>query len=196
MSFHASKFPNDLCSKLLTENFYVDNFFYSSNDREELEYVYKEACVRMNEASFFLRSWNSNLRELNFKISADGRLADHGCPEEKVLGYRYNLENDTMSVSKVDCDIRANTKRLILSAIFSVFDPVGLVFLPLIVSGKILMCYIWSLNTKVDWDTVLSAEVIDEWKRVVASLNAAYKMSFKRMVLTKDNEYGVHIFLW
>ena len=193
MRFHASKFPNDLCSKLLTENFYVDNFFYSSNDCEELEYVYKEACVRMNEASFFLRSWNSNLPELNFKIAADGRLAEHGCSEEKVLGYRYNLEMDTMSVSKVDCDIGANTKRSILSAISSVFDPIGLV-LPITVSGKILMRYIWSLSPKVDWDTVLNAEVINEWKRVAVSLNDAYKIPFKRMVLSKDNEYGVHIF--
>ena len=56
------------------------------------------------------------------------------------------------------------------------------------------MRYIWSLSPKVDWDTVLNAEVINEWKRVAVSLNDAYKIPFKRMVLSKDNEYGVHIY--
>ena len=193
LKHHASKFPDDLCSRLLASNFYVDNLLYSSNDPLELEYVYKEACVRMDEASFNLRSWNSNLPLLNSIFETDGRLATHGCPEEKVLGYRYNLQNDSLSVAKVEINSSAVSKRQILSAIASVFDPLGLV-VPITLSGKILMRHIWGLSPKVGWDTVLDSDIINEWKKIASNLNKISELSFKRMVLSKDQEYGLHVF--
>jgi len=53
------------------------------------------------------------------------------------------------------------TKRVILSEIASVFDPLGLIS-PVIIKFKIIMQQLWQLNTS--WDAVLPSNIEKEWK--------------------------------
>ena len=70
-------------------------------------------------------------------MSHDKRLVEHTSPEDKVLGYRYNINCDTLSVAPCEINPEADTKRKVLSQTSKVFDPLNLV-LPVTIRGRIL----------------------------------------------------------
>ena len=50
----------------------------------------------MGKGGFELRSWVSNNQSINKLIKQEGRLSDHGESMERVLGYGYNKEKDSL----------------------------------------------------------------------------------------------------
>ena len=69
------------------------------------------------------RSWNSNNTELHQLMANDNALVTHNSPDEKVLGYRYSIQEDTLVFANYELDAICNTKRSILSPISNVFEP-------------------------------------------------------------------------
>ena len=57
----------------------------------------------------------------------DNRLVEHTCEEDKILGYRYNVNNDSSSVPSRKTDSEADTRRKVLSQNSKIFDPLNLV---------------------------------------------------------------------
>ena len=41
----------------------------------------------------------------------DGKYIEHGCTLDKVLGYKYDAAADSLTLSPVNLDANANTKR-------------------------------------------------------------------------------------
>ena len=113
MKYHVKSYPKDKFSEILGNNFYVDNLIVTGNDMKEMKDLYKNCYERMLEGGFILRSWNSNLDELGNLMKAEGGLVDYNCPDEKVLGYRYNIKKDSLSLAPFSLD-GANTKRQVL----------------------------------------------------------------------------------
>ena len=58
-------------------------------------------------------------------MAAGDRLMGHKCEEDKVLGCRYNVNKDSLSLAPCNIDSEASTKRRILSQSFKVFDPLN-----------------------------------------------------------------------
>ena len=191
MQHHANTFPDDKISQILSNNFYVDNLIVTGNDLSDLQNTYQEAYDRMRAGGFILRSWNSNSYELRDKMAHDGRLVEHTCEEEKVLGYRYNFKEDTLSIAPCKIDSLANTKRKVLSQTSKLFDPISFA-LPITIKGKILMRKIWKLD--VGWDEVLPQDICNEMKKISKDLELVSKISFPRQALNVNNTYGLHIF--
>lgn len=158
IKYHLRKYPDDLCNYFLSNGLYVDNLFMSSNSSEELEKLYRTAYERMTEGGFLLRSWSTNCPELQAKFEKDGissELTDSGM--EKILGYKYDLNNDNLSVSNHDFSIQGKlTKRSVLSKLAKCFDPLGFVN-PVTVRGKMLMRDMWKAG--LGWDDEISAEM-------------------------------------
>ena len=127
MRYHTDTFPDDKCKEILANNFYVDNLLMRGNDLDEMHKLYELAFERMKNGGFMLRSWNSNSGVLRAQMAADGRLVGHTCEEEKMSGYRYNVNNDLLSIAPCTIDSEANTKRKILSQTSKVYDPLNLV---------------------------------------------------------------------
>ena len=75
----------------------------------------------------------------------DGKLVEHSCEFDKVLGYKYSPSQDIMTISHVNLDDKANSKRKILSESSKVFDPLGLSS-PVTVRGKTLISCLWEKN--------------------------------------------------
>ena len=61
IKYHAEKFPDDECSRILRNNFYVDNLIVTGNSEDELKGLYKESNLRMSEGGFELRSRHGTL---------------------------------------------------------------------------------------------------------------------------------------
>ncbi|XP_076039460.1 uncharacterized protein LOC143024532 [Oratosquilla oratoria] len=137
MKKHASKFPLDKCTDILSSQFYVDNLIFTGNNFKEMTDLYRLCYERMSLGGFILRSWNSNSLELRQLIEKDGKLVEHSNETEKILGYRFNPNMDEMQLAPVEFH-SVSTKRQLLSETSSLFDPLGLV-LPISIKGKLLM---------------------------------------------------------
>ena len=103
----------------------------------------------MKLAGFDMRSWNSNNLQFVNLCQKDGVSAEHGSNIEKVLGYKFDLDNDSMSLNEYKISEHASTKRQILSEISKIYDPLSL-FSPVTVKARCLMQEIWLKGTA--WD--------------------------------------------
>ena len=191
MKHHVESFPDDKCKAILGNNFYVDNLLITGNDFEEMKSIYNLSYDRMKEGGFILRSWNSNSDKLRNQMSSDERLIEHQCEEDKVLGYRYNVNDDSLSLAPSKINSEADTKRKVLSQISKVFDPLNLV-LPVTIRGRILMRKIWKLE--VGWDDALPNEICTEMKSISKDFEMLSELKFPRQALNEQNKYGLHIF--
>ena len=95
---------------MIRSNFFVDNLVKTSNSAEELTWLYKECSRRMDEAHFELRACNSNNKDLKEEMISDNRYVTHGCSLDKMLGYKYSPDSDTMRISDVKVNDKVNTK--------------------------------------------------------------------------------------
>ena len=62
-------------------------------------------------------------------MTEDQNFVEHGCELEKVLGYKYSTQNDTVQISNTQIDPKVNSKRGVLSQVAKVFDPISLAIL-------------------------------------------------------------------
>ena len=130
---------------------------------------------------------------------------------QKILGLRWNPEEDVFTFDihlnfspkvrnlrtgpDVDRDfLQSNdsivlTKRMILSQINSIYDPLGLVS-PFTVRAKILMRKLWSGGCKtLGWDDPVPQDNVKEWIKFFRDLFEINYISFKRC-LKPSNSVG------
>ena len=96
----------------------------------------------------------------------------------KVLGLMWNNVNDTMSFSpKLIPNTTPVTKRIVLSEISKIFDPLG-ILVPVTVRARIYMQKLWKQNCQ--WDEILNNQLTADWNLLVGDLNACQTMEFDR----------------
>ena len=189
---HASKYPPDLCSKILQEYLYIDNLVYTASTSEEIREVYKTTTQRLAEGGFDLRSWNTNEPEVRAEMQADGKAVSHDCSEERVLGYLYNFLSDSIRLCDFSLDENVRSKRSLLSQISKVFDPLSL-YLPVTIRGRLLMRKTWGMG--LSWDEELGEDILKSWHALSSDLNALKDISFPRTSFCSSEEnLSVHVF--
>ncbi|UYV60592.1 hypothetical protein LAZ67_1001615 [Cordylochernes scorpioides] len=132
--------------------FYMDNCITSLETKQEVQEFQKAAIEIMDRAKMDLREWEYSLEENPEK----GTCA-------KILGVVWNKMEDSLK-----CELPDNlslqpklTKRLVLSMVQRIFDPLGFcapVFLP----PKLLLQRSWGL--KLGWDTPLPESMAQEFR--------------------------------
>ena len=193
----ADRYPDDECSRMIKSSFFVDNLVYTDNDINLLTKLYKTSVARLADNGFELRSCNTNDDTLRSLMKGDGKLIEHTCEFDKVLGYRYSSTRDVMKLSEVKLNPFANTKRMILSESSKVFDPLSLAS-PVTVSGKTLVSTIWSQHSpsssKDHWDEVVSEEIVREWTSLSQDLEKLSSVEFPRYSLSEDIMGDLYVF--
>jgi len=98
------------------------------------------------------------------------------------------------------------TKRSLLSALNSIFDPLGFLD-PVLVKGKIFLQQLWLV--KADWDSPLSVEIKQKWYQYWSDLNALKTLEIPRKAVAcagvrtefhgfcdaSENAYGACIYV-
>ena len=171
----------------LKGSFFVDDLVTSCRYSEEAFLLYEKARAWMQEGGFKLRKWKTNVKELYAKVCEsenehpgkevtahnDPKKDELGLPvsENKVLGLAWDsMENSLQfNFDKIIEDKHkiVPTKRVILSNLASLFDPLGLIS-PLAVPVKVLfqdLCL-----TKLDWDDQLLPDKLSRWEEWIQSL--------------------------
>ena len=128
---------NHVDGKPFVSKFYVDNYQNTYDDESQLvkdKFVLENV---MNEAFMPLQAWASNSVEFNRVFASESESI------QNVLGLGWDVRSDTLHVTRGDkipgdLDSWQPTKRLFLSALSSVFDPLGLLN-PTLIKGKIFL---------------------------------------------------------
>ena len=168
----------------LKRSFFVDDLVTSCRNSEEAYLLYEKAKMRMLEGGFKLRKWKTNVDKLSQKIcdkesggesdERDQMKTEPNSPPDnitKVLGLTWDKEADSLQFKfdklVEDSNMIVPTKRVILSTLATLFDPLGLIS-PLVVPAKVLfqdLCL-----SKLDWDEPLPPNELSRWEEWIKSL--------------------------
>lgn len=139
-------------AKVLND-FYVDDLVTGANILQEASILKKEAIKLLQKGKFVLTKWSSNdpsLQDDQSQLSANQRefilSSDKEC-ETRTLGIVWNYNSDEFKFSNITYlgSLKISTKRIILSKIALIFDPLGLLG-PTTLVAKTIMQDLWRLK--------------------------------------------------
>ncbi|XP_065088063.1 uncharacterized protein LOC135709605 [Ochlerotatus camptorhynchus] len=175
---HQGQF-SDAVEKAI-KGIYVDDLLTGADSADEAKQLRQELSIIFSAGGFHLRKWASNSNEaLEGVPEADLEMK---IPIElnepntiKALGIHWQPCSDEFLFNVQPPKILQPTKRIILSNIASLFDPLGLLA-PIIIKAKLLMQHLWEL-TGLDWDVIPPGELTNIWQVFVQGL--AFLNSFQ-----------------
>ncbi|XP_055542601.1 uncharacterized protein LOC129728208 [Wyeomyia smithii] len=168
---------------------YVDDILTGASSEAEAKNLRLQLTEIFAAGGFHLRKWASNSAEvlegvpdadLEVKIPIDGN------PNStiKALGMQWQPCSDEFHFSYQPTEILQSTKRIILSQIASLFDPLGLLS-PIIVKAKLVMQRMWEL--KVAWDATPPGELTKGWLVLVQKFSLLNSFQIPRRVIDMRN---------
>lgn len=135
------------------------------------------------KGQFHLRKWRSNndrvLADLSKDNETDNLLKIEKKGSLKTLGLHWDARSDTLQYSVTIEETSKITKRIVLSKIAQIFDPLGLLG-PVITNAKCMMQLLW--QSKSGWDEPLTLELQDTWRRYYDSLSKINEIRIPRNV--------------
>ncbi|XP_034195324.2 uncharacterized protein LOC117611487 [Osmia lignaria lignaria] len=175
-----------LAAPILNEHLYVDDALFGADDRVLARQTRQQVTDALRRGGFHLRKWSSNCPQLLTEIShADHELASSRLFQDaeglKMLGIRWLPKSDEFQFQfKFDSASTANpTKRVVLSNIARIFDPLGWIS-PVVIVAKIFMQRLWL--AKLDWDESLPCELTNQWREYSAELKDLPKVTLPRWI--------------
>ena len=153
----------------LRKALYVDDLLTGGTSVEEVQEIKQGAIEIMQDATFQLHKWNSNLQELeddkplqNIEEQTYAKEQLNVKHEEtKMLGLKWDKQQDTLAVV-IPTEESAPTKRGILGKLARIYDPLGTIS-PLTLIGK--QIYRKVCEKGVPWDTTLTGELLQRWRK-------------------------------
>ncbi|XP_046748844.1 uncharacterized protein LOC124412770 [Diprion similis] len=147
----------------------------------------RESDELLQKGQFQLRKWRASDRRILENISkereADSLLTIDKEGPLKTLLLLWDSNSDSMQYSvKIDESSKI-TKRVILSKIAQIFDPLGLLG-PAIINAKCIMQKMWQLKT--GWDELLPPEIQNTWTEFYRSLPKINNVRIARNVNPKN----------
>ncbi|XP_062541725.1 uncharacterized protein LOC134209727 [Armigeres subalbatus] len=160
---------------------YVDDYFDSVDTIEEAIQRAKEVRYIHKQAGFDIRNWVSNSPEF---LSALGEAKSPGpvvfqqdkqSSGERVLGVIWDVESDMFAFSVTHrAEVKEYlfkgkrpTKRIVLSCVMGLFDPLGLLS-PFTIHGKVIIQHLW--RNGCEWDQEINEQGWSLWKEWTALL--------------------------
>ncbi|CAI6367665.1 unnamed protein product [Macrosiphum euphorbiae] len=186
-------FPD--ASSAVTTDFYMDDYLGGAQTIDAAVKLRNEIVAITNSSGFNLRKWVSNDKRLLTGIPNDDddplRVLNLDGSAVKTLGMSWNPCNDTYTYKfeKVNND-KVITKRTVLSAIATIFDPLSLIG-PVVVKAKIFMQQLWT--NKIGWDEKLPPPLYVEWNTYYEELPEIEQIRIPRCVMGVNNALHIQI---
>ena len=153
--YHLGCFENTRVVSELKENLYVDDWLSGGDTEEEIEHMITSASEIMNQGSFPLTKWGSNSSFVSQTVSKGfDQSSTDILPSLKILGMHWATSEDCFYFEANPVSFKGvqYTKRLVLSFIARIYDPMGFLN-PFTVMVKILFQDLWLLG--LGWDDPL-----------------------------------------
>lgn len=167
-------------AKTILDNMYMDDVLSGAFTVDDLNHTYHELKIVFKSAGFNLRKWCCNCPEL-LKIIPEADREMKACDDNvKALGVSWSPTNDEFTYGfNFSLDTNPNTKRLLLSEISSLFDPLGWIA-PVIIGAKNIFQDAWRLN--LDWDESAPTILIDQWLKIKRELHTLNALKIRRWI--------------
>lgn len=203
IEMNANNYPK--VAEMIINNTYVDDILYSTNTKTEAYDLIRDAEKVLSSGNFKIKHWivsgvNTEVSNVNLYYS----------DKEKILGLIWNPEEDYFTykvkvnfsekqrkvhigpdLTRVDIEAKLPeilTKRIILSQVASIYDPLGLIT-PFTLKAKILMRKLVTQNNDSTlseevkcrgWDDPLSNDERETWKSFFLELYDLETIFFNR----------------
>ena len=167
---------------------YMDNGAFSCNSVSKLALVYELLPKIFSPYQFFLQQFCSNEQNLRTRIKIDFPTEDTES-EVKLFGMLWNTKDDKLRPYPINLNVNADTKRLVLQTINSVYDVLN-VYGPILNRARLFLQNL-QLNSKLEWDSKLSVDLQREWKNIAKQANLCPVLEIDRFVGNKDDPYSL-----
>nr|CAI5818943.1 unnamed protein product [Callosobruchus analis] len=172
-------------SNVILTDMYVDDLITGTSSINDTIKLKSDLANVLEPYGFKLRKWSSNESDI---LNTDGRnvTSTHDthyiCADEtrRTLGIVWQARQDVLSYA-IDIEMPSQTyttKRVVLSIISRVFDPLGLIS-PIIITFKILLQRLWQQN--LGWDEPLPRALLDTWQDCVRHLGSINELKITRL---------------
>uniref|UniRef100_A0A8D9BZC5 Reverse transcriptase domain-containing protein n=1 Tax=Cacopsylla melanoneura TaxID=428564 RepID=A0A8D9BZC5_9HEMI len=167
----------------ICEYLYMDDCVASFLSEDETKLFYSDVVQMFRSGGFTFTKWISNSKDVLSVIPETEQLTkmlsfDHEHVNTKILGLSWNATEDALHFKIVQQDKQC-TKRGILSAVLSIYDPLGLLG-PIVLWVKRLIQEICIL--KLDWDATLPDNILSSWLLFKTQLMELENLTFPRHI--------------
>ena len=188
---HRKEF-GDIASDFLLRDFYVDDGFKSVPTAQQALQLINDSQTMCAKDNLRLHKFASNCKEVLEVLPANNRgkdlkdldLRHDPMPVQRSLGTYWCIESDTFGF-RIELRDKPVTRRGILLAISSVYDPLGAVS-PVILNGKQILQALCRQN--VIWDDLIPTDILPLWEKWRTELPLIEKLKFPRCL--KPSEFG------
>ena len=178
---HISDYDTEIVHKQqLIESLHIDDLTGGCNFLDEGKTFYERSHQLLKDGGFRLRKFRSNSKELENMIYEKFPEDRAFTNEPKILGIQWEKERDVFQFDFLNILEKFTlkpTKRNVLQAMASIFDPLGLLA-PMTVNLKLL--YQDICNEKYEWDDDLSEEFVQRWETFKAQMKEAEMFELSR----------------
>ena len=189
----ADKYPE--AAQVIKENTYMDDIIESVPTKEKATKLAKDIEALLDEGNLKMKEWIFTHDRTDLLKTIPN---DKSSTTEKVLGVVWNPVQDEFiykmhlrNTSKKQPNEKTHdndsnpTKRIILSQVNSIYDPLRLAG-PFTVRAKILMRELWGLENKLGWDDAIPERYKQHWKQLCQDMQEMNNIKFKRCVKPTD----------
>ena len=189
---------------LILNNTYVDDMIDSLHDADETSQIQQEINEILQSGGFSVKEWISNAASSSESLLTDQPVMREVSNEKcKILGMYWNSVKDQfvfkvrinfspkrrkvrtgpdLTLEQLKMENISLTKRMILSQINGIYDPLGLL-IPFTMKAKILMQGMWTTDAKdLGWDDQLPPEVCLKWKKFFTEMFDIENLCFNRCI--------------
>lgn len=137
-----------------------------------------------------MRKWTFNSDTYQCE-SVEHFIGEHSQTKTLGLGW-HNTSDELYFVTNIDSNYSKLTKRVMLSILSQIYDPLGLLS-PVVIIPKLLLQKLWL--SKFDWDTPVPLEIVKIWQNFVDTLRYLKDIPIVRHVRGAHAQYTeLHIF--
>ena len=172
-------------AEVLKRDTYMDDICTSTDTREEAQAMTDDIDKILANGGFKVKGWTSNMDLPEAEGDAMEKTLMENLGEEKVLGVFWNRKKDEFSYRvKVDSFMEKRlTKRIILSQVARIFDPIGYTA-PFVIRAKVGLQKLWEGG--YEWDEDLPDDYQGEWKKFFEEMEELKTVSFERCLSPND----------
>ncbi|XP_012524163.1 uncharacterized protein LOC105829678 [Monomorium pharaonis] len=165
---------------------YVDDLFGGADDLAQAQAIVQQLSQLCMAGGFPLKKWISNDPMILSSIPKEDRLDSSNVHIDDnlivhSLGLLWHPARDSFQFRIDSIPMNTVTKRIMLSTIAKIFDPLGFIT-PVVIVAKILLQSLWTL--KVDWDQALPPSIVEQWTNFATSCRDVPGLEFPRWLST------------
>lgn len=194
LSLDYSK-SHPLASQSISQDFFMDDWICSIKDIESALEIIHDVNTILKSANFNLRQWSSNRNEILDFVKgsqSDNQYVIKDGQSSKTLGTLWNSSDDVFKYTTSSNPHKILTKRLVLSIISQVFDPLGLIG-PVILKAKLFMQSLWQIKT--GWDEPVPQDFLNSFLHFYSKLDCLDILEIPRQIIINSAVViEIHIF--